>query len=165
MTGRFIGTFGARAALAAGLAVLCLSVGQPTGAWAQSEANTGYFGNVAIEGYDPVAYFTMDKPVKGSEAFSHEWMGATWRFANKEHQESFVASPAKFAPQYGGFCAVGVAYGELVANIDPEAWFIVDGKLYLQYSKNLDEDFRDDRDNLLAKAEENWDQVRLKRTR
>jgi len=97
------------------------------------EVNTGYFGNVAIEGYDTVAYFTEQKPVKGSEAFAYDWMGATWYFANGEHRELFAASPKSYAPQYGGFCADGVSDGKGHAqvNIYPTAWQIVNGKLYL----------------------------------
>ena len=74
-------------------------------AWAGSPVNTGYFGNVAIMGYDPVAYFTDGRAVKGSEQFAYKWLGATWHFANTEHQQTFV-TPIRYALQYGGLCAL-----------------------------------------------------------
>ena len=84
----------------------------------------------AIRGYDPVAYFTQGKPVKGSREYTHQWNGATWRFASAQNRERFAAAPAKYAPQYGGYCAYGVASGYAV-KIEPDAWSVVDGKLYL----------------------------------
>lgn len=126
--------------------------------------NTGYFDSIAIKGYDPVAYFTMSKAVKGSEEYSHEWVGVTWQFANEEHRQAFADSPIKYAPQYGGFCAIGVALDQLVANIDPNAWFIDDGKLYLQYSTNVGEDFKADREKLIANADANWRGAKIKQT-
>lgn len=122
----------ATASLLAG-AVLCLS--SVTAAVAADKVNTGYFGNVAIKGYDPVAYFTEGAAVEGREEHSYKWLGANWRFANAEHMALFAAEPEKYAPQYGGHCATGMAvHGGLTTDIDPEAWTIVDGKLYLNYS-------------------------------
>ena len=72
------------------------------------EINTGSFGNQAILGYDPVAYFTEQRPMKGSEKISHEWLGAVWNFSNEKHKKLFSADPVKYAPQYGGHCADGV---------------------------------------------------------
>ena len=68
------------------------------------EINTGYFGNVAIKGYDPVAYFTEQRAVKGAEGISHSWLGADWKFSSEKHKNLFSESPVKYAPQYGGFC-------------------------------------------------------------
>jgi YHS domain-containing protein len=68
----------------------------------------------AIRGYDPVAYFTEGRPVKGSREFSHRWNGAQWRFASAQNRERFAAAPEKYAPQYGGYCAYGVAGGYAV---------------------------------------------------
>jgi YHS domain-containing protein len=96
--------------------------------------NTGYFGNVAIEGYDTVAYFTDNKGIKGDAAITAEYGGAVWHFASAEHRDMFVADPAAYAPQFGGLCAEGVAYGEISANLSPEVFEIVDGKLYLNYA-------------------------------
>src|SRR5688572_6266590 len=97
----------------------------------------------AIRGYDPVGYFTAGRPVKGSPQFSHQWRGATWHFASAENRDRFAAAPEKFAPQYGGYCAYGVAQGYAVS-IDPAAWTIVDGKLYLNYSLSVRENWNKD---------------------
>ena len=119
--------------LAGAVAIAGLGVGAIAGSAQAGEVNTGYFGNVAIEGYDTVAYFTEKKPVKGSEAFAYDWLGVTWYFANGEHRKLFEASPTTYAPQYGGFCADGVSDGKghVQVNIVPTTWQIVNGKLYL----------------------------------
>jgi YHS domain-containing protein len=103
--------------------------------------NTGYFGDVAIKGYDPVAYFTQQKAVEGSAEFSHRWLGAEWHFASAENRDLFIADPVKYAPQYGGYCADGVSFGTITTNIDPEAWRIIEGKLYLSYDPGAAEGF------------------------
>ena len=102
---------------------------------AKSEAfiNTGYFGDVAIKGYDPVAYFTEHRALKGSPEYAYRWLGATWHSASAEHRDLFAAEPMKYAPQYGGYCADGVSFGTITTNIDPKAWRIIGGKLYLSY--------------------------------
>ena len=126
-----------------------------------TEVNTGYFGSVAIQGYDPVAYFTLGKATRGNEEHAYKWLGAEWHFATKENKQSFAASPIKYAPQYGGHCAVGVAYGEITKDIDPEAWIIVDGKLYLNYMKAANEAISNDEDGELRKtADANWAELR-----
>lgn len=84
----------------------------------------------AVKGYDVVAYFTEGKPVKGSPAHAFKWQGATWQFASAEHRAAFARHPAKYAPQYGGYCAFAVSQGNLV-DIDPRQWKIVAGRLYL----------------------------------
>ena len=98
--------------------------------------NSSFLGGVAIEGADPVAYFTEGKAVEGSDDFAHEWMGATWRFVSAANRDRFAAEPDRYAPQYGGYCAWAVSQG-YTAKIDPEAWTIVDGRLYLNYSKEV----------------------------
>jgi YHS domain-containing protein len=116
------------------------------------EVNTGYFGDVAIKGYDPVAYFTDHKAIHGSEAISYDWLGATWRFSSDEHRKLFSASPVSYAPKYGGLCAEGVAaHGEATVNIDPESWQIIDGKLYLSAAAHFQDRALD-----VAAAEKNW---------
>jgi YHS domain-containing protein len=85
---------------------------------------------LAVKGYDVVAYFTDGRPVKGMANDSYQWQGATWQFASPEHRAAFMSEPAKYAPQYGGYCAYAVAHGNIV-DIDPNQWKIVDGKLYL----------------------------------
>ena len=123
--------------------------------------NTGYFGGIAIKGYDPVAYFTMGRAMKGSEAFAHEWLGETWHFANAKHRDLFVADPVKYAPQFGGYCSLGVAYGQNTANIDPEAWRIIDGKLYLNYDKGSAAEL-EEIPGQISKAEANWPKINVK---
>lgn len=107
----------------------------------------GLFGyeasGVAIRGYDTVAYFTEGKPLDGSDEFTTEWEGATWRFASQEHLDLFVAEPDKYAPQYGGYCAYGVAQDSLV-KIEPHLWTIVDGKLYLNYNESVQSSWEQD---------------------
>jgi len=97
------------------------------------EYNTGYFGDVAIKGYDTVAYFTDGRAIPGRPEFSHRWLGAEWLFSSPEHRSRFVADPVSYAPQFGGMCADGISYGTMTVNINPEAFAIIDGKLYLNY--------------------------------
>lgn len=116
--------------------------------------NTGR-GNLAIHGYDPVAYFDEGRPIKGSAEFSHSWMGATWRFASAAHRDKFAARPDAFAPRYGGYCAWAVSKG-YTANGDPEAWKIVDGKLYLNYNLKVQKDWEHDVAKRIESANANW---------
>jgi YHS domain-containing protein len=126
--------------------------------------NTGLFGGVAIKGYDTVAYFTDGKAMKGSEEFSYEWLGTPWYFATAEHRSLFVSNPTRYAPQYGGYCTLGVGLkdGHAAENIDPErAWRIIDGKLYFVYDPTYAEELDGPaRDEWLAKAEANWPEVK-----
>jgi YHS domain-containing protein len=99
----------------------------------------GLFGgrtDTAILGYDTVAYFTDGKPVKGQDAFTHEWMGAKWKFASQAHLDLFRAAPEKYAPQYGGYCAYGVSQDNLVS-IEPDKFKVEGGKLYLNYDADV----------------------------
>lgn len=89
---------------------------------------------LAIGGTDPVAYFTQGQPVQGSPDYQLEWRDATWQFVSAEHRDRFRADPEAYAPQYGGWCAWAAARGEAAATI-PEAWKIVDGKLYLNFNR------------------------------
>jgi hypothetical protein len=128
---------------------------------ADGPVNTGYFGGIAIMGYDPVAYFTRGRAMKGSEKFAHTWLGAPWHFANSKHRDLFVADPIMYAPQFGGYCADGVAYGQSTANIDPEAWRIIEGKLYLNYDKGAAAELVEI-PGQIAKAEANWPKIKSK---
>ena len=86
---------------------------------------------VAIDGYDPVAYFTMTEAARGSESINHVWLDETWLFVNEEHKTLFAANPMRYMPNYGGYCsydAYELGHGH---GVDPTAWRIVDGKLYL----------------------------------
>ena len=109
----------------------------------------------AIQGFDAVAYFTEGRPVKGSERFAYAWKGATWRFASAENRERFAAAPEKYAPQYGGYCAFGVASGYAV-KIDPQAWSVIDGKLYLNYSPSVQSKWKSDVPGYIRRADANW---------
>jgi YHS domain-containing protein len=110
---------------------------------------------IAIQGYDPVAYFTDHMPVKGSPEFWVRWRGAIWLFASIEHRDAFFRDPDKYAPQYGGYCVFGVSEGH-TAPVDPLAWKVIDGKLYLAYSKKVQDMFLQDPLNRIQKADKNW---------
>jgi YHS domain-containing protein len=92
--------------------------------------------DTAINGYDTVAYFTVGKPVMGKDAFALDWMGAKWKFASQANLDLFKANPEKYAPQYGGYCAYGVAQGYLV-KVEPDQFTLRDNKLYLNYDADV----------------------------
>lgn len=119
----------------------------------KSEIYTSW--GAAIRGYDPVAFFTEGKPAEGSRQFTHQWKGATWRFASARNRDAFAAAPEKYAPQYGGYCAYGVANGYTVSTV-PEAWSVVAGKLYLNYSLGVRADWLKDIPGHIRKADANW---------
>jgi YHS domain-containing protein len=128
-----------------------------------SEAQTVYFNTSgsAIRGYDPVAYFSDHKPVKGSKEFTLSWAGANWQFKSKENLEVFKANPEKYAPQYGGFCAYGVSEDHK-SPTDPDAFTIVGDKLYLNYSVKVKELWSKDIKGHIEKAETNWPSLKDK---
>ncbi len=113
----------------------------------------------AIRGYDPVAYFTQDKPVEGSPEHTTEYNGVQWRFASAENRDLFAAEPEKYAPQYGGYCAWAAA-NNYIASIDPHAWSIKDSKLYLNFSKFVRARWAVDKSGNIAKADKNWPGLR-----
>jgi YHS domain-containing protein len=129
-----------------------------SGGLAADAVNANWRG-IAIKGYDPVAYFTDAKPVEGESDFEFTWMGATWRFASSAHRDLFAANPEKYAPQYGGYCAWAVSQGS-TAGIDPDAWRIVDGKLYLNYSRKIQQQWEGDVPGNIQKADVNWPKLR-----
>ena len=110
---------------------------------------------IAIKGYDPVAYFTMNSPVRGQKEYQFEWNNAKWLFANNEHLAMFQMNPGKFAPQYGGYWAYAVSRGS-TADIDPEAWAIVDSRLYLNLNMDVQNIWNKDRPGYIDKADKNW---------
>jgi YHS domain-containing protein len=114
---------------------------------------------VAIRGYDPVAYFTEGKSVAGSQSFTSEYKGSLFRFASVAHRDAFAGNPRKYAPQYGGYCALGMAKG-YKASIDPTAFSVVGGKLYLNYSLSVREQWQEDIPGYIAKADKNWPDVK-----
>ncbi len=133
--------YGLGLAAACGAASIALLASIVQTASAEEVVNTGYFGDVAIKGYDPVSYFTANKAVEGSAEFSYRWLGAEWHFTSAENRDLFKADPVKYAPQYGGYCADGVSFGTITTNIDPKAWRIIDGKLYLSYDPGTADGF------------------------
>lgn len=141
-----------RSALALfGAAAAVASVAPAAFAAKMNLSNSG----VAIQGYDPVAYFTADAPVEGDAAITAEYEGATYQFSSVENRDLFVANPAKYAPAYGGYCAYAVAQGSL-APIDPTAFSVVDDKLYLNFSKGIQQRWTKDIPGFIAKGDENW---------
>ena len=119
---------------------------------------TSFLGGKAVNGYDPVAYFRVGKPVKGRSEFSHQWQGAEWRFANAKNLADFKQTPEQFAPQYGGYCAWAVSQG-YTASAEPEFWHIQDGKLYLNYSADVQATWSKDIPGYIKAANGNWPKV------
>jgi len=145
----------------ANLTLMLLTLFYFPGLASAGEINKGYFGDLAIDGYDPVAYFTEQRAMKGSEDISHNWLGAEWAFSSEKHKKLFSENPVKYAPQYGGYCADGIAYGDITANIDPEAWRIIDGKLYLNYDQGAAVEI-EELEGQLEKSVQNWPEMRAK---
>ena len=110
---------------------------------------------VAIQGYDPVAFFTDHRPVKGDAQFQSQYRGANYYFASAEHKAAFDKEPAKYEPQFGGFCAYGASRGKAVP-VKIETWEIVNGRLLLQYDLDVKSKFDKDPQGTLKKADENW---------
>lgn len=110
---------------------------------------------VAIRGADPVAYFTQNAFVQGAATHALDWGGATWNFASADNKALFMADPKAYAPEFGGYCAYAASKGAL-ADGDPEAWTIHNGKLYLNFSKNVRTIWLEDTDANIALAEANW---------
>ncbi|WP_417688957.1 YHS domain-containing (seleno)protein [Roseibium sp.] len=130
---------------------------------AQADEITTFVKNdAAIGGTDPVAYFTQGKPVKGSDEFTAVYDDVTWKFSSAENRDKFQADPVKYAPQYGGFCAFGASKGFKVPVI-PDAWKIVDGKLYLNNSKSVQARFEADTKGIIHDATLNWEIIKDKK--
>ena len=137
------------------LALWALGAVAPAGAVEPVNTNRG---RSAIDGYDPVAYFTKGGPLRGSPKITAEWNGATWRFVNAEHRDRFAAEPARFAPKFGGYCAWAMSQG-YVALIDPKAWRIVEERLYLNYSVSILKRWERDLDRNIAAGDRNWPEI------
>ncbi|MEK8029802.1 YHS domain-containing (seleno)protein [Ideonella sp. DXS29W] len=116
---------------------------------------------IGLKGYDPVAYFTLGAPTAGQSEFSAQHGGVTYLFASAAHRDAFKAAPAKYEPQYGGFCAMGVALDKKLDG-DPTAWTIFDGKLYLNVNKDVQKKYLEDVAGNNRKADANWPQIRHK---
>ncbi len=130
--------------------VLSLSVG-----CASVEKRTFSTDEGAIRGYDPVAYFTVGKPVKGQQSITTKYGTGTYHFSSKENLALFKQDPEKYAPQYGGFCAYAMSRGFDVSS-DPNAWTIRDDKLYLNYSLGVRKTWLKKPDEYIVKADKNW---------
>lgn len=116
---------------------------------------------LALKGHDPVAYFTEGKPVRGKSANSFTWSGATYHFATPANRDIFSKEPAKYAPQYGGHCALGTALGKKLPG-DPNVWKIVDGKLYLNVNSEIQQKWVQDIPGHIAKADKTWETIKEK---
>lgn len=119
--------------------------------------NTNWRG-VAVKGYDVVAYFRQSAAVKGDDNFSVAHQGITYYFVSQENKNLFVAEPAKYLPQYGGYCAWAVSQGSK-ADIDPEAWKIVDGRLFLNYSLKIQKKWEENMSDNIHLADKNWPEL------
>ncbi len=145
-----------RLALLAALVGLLFAVLAAPAAW-------GGETRLAISGYDPAAYFTDGKPVPGVSEFEYVWHDARWHFVSAAHRDLFVGNPNHYAPQYDGYCAMGVAgvpfAGPHKDTVDPEAWAIVDGKLYLTHTPRVLDRWRPNLAENIKRADENWSTV------
>lgn len=147
-------TIGRRFVLGAVATALAMPLARPAAAQPVNAPR-----GLAIQGYDVVAYFTDGRPVRGSSSYVHRWQNAEWRFASAEHRDAFIADPERYAPQYGGFCAYGVAQGYRV-DVDPTAWRIVDGRLYLNYNHSVNRTWVQDIPGYVRQADQNWTRLR-----
>ncbi|MGQ0662175.1 MAG: YHS domain-containing (seleno)protein [Pseudomonadota bacterium] len=112
-------------------------------------------GRLGLKGHDPVGYFTEGRPVQGKSEFEAVWHGTHWRFSSAANRDLFVADPDRYAPQYGGYCAFGVAMG-MKSEVDPQAWTIVNGKLYVKLNMQTRDTWRQDQVANIQKAAKNW---------
>lgn len=113
---------------------------------------------IAIRGYDPVAYFTEGAPVEGSSEHTYGWNGVTWQFSSSENQQLFASNPEAYAPQYGGYCAKAMSEGNVVSTV-PEAWAVVDDKLYLNYSLDVQQQWQEDIPGNITLANAEWPEI------
>ena len=137
---------------------LLLSHGSSPAAAKEDPVYTSTFSNLAVGGYDPVAYFTEGKPVEGRSDHELEWNGVTWCFSSAENLAALEADPEAYAPRYGGDCAWAVSQG-YTASTDPTAWRVVDNKLYLNYSHDIQRRWEQDIPGNIVKADANWPKV------
>lgn len=114
---------------------------------------------MAVQGYDAVAYFTEREPVEGDVAFHYKWDGVTWLFSSSEHREMFKEEPEKYAPQYGGYCSLAVAYGKKSAG-SAEAWTVRDEKLYLNYDKEVRKNWLENPAKYIRMADRQWPRIK-----
>ncbi len=111
---------------------------------------------VAISGADAVAYFTEETYVPGSADYVYDWQGTTWQFSSEENRDLFAANPEQYAPEYGGFCAWAVAAKNTLVPTDPNAWSVVDNKLYLNANQRVQSNWEKDIQGFISQANNNW---------
>ncbi|MEM7058697.1 MAG: YHS domain-containing (seleno)protein [Pseudomonadota bacterium] len=144
-----------RRVLLTGSSALLLSSCASGGLGRKSEYFTDFRGR-SLHGYDSVAYHQDRKAVRGDETFEEEWKGVRWRFANAENRDLFVANPERWAPQYGGYCAWGVAARNMLLQTDPLVFRIFDDKLYLNRNLTIHRTWLGNYKAFIADADENW---------
>lgn len=144
---------------------LFIGIGVALAACSTSESglgvNTGSDG-LALRGFDAVAYFAVDNAVKGDPKFEYVWNGAKWLFSSEDNMRKFQANPETYAPQFGGYCSFAVSEG-YTAEADPEAWKVVDGKLYLNYNKQVREKWEGSQSDRIEKGKANWQSFKKKK--
>jgi YHS domain-containing protein len=113
----------------------------------------------AINGYDPVAFFTESKHIVGKKEISLMWKEQMWHFSSTENRDTFKANPEKYEPQFGGYCAYGMSRG-YKAKTDADAWTIADGKLYLNYNLEVKKIWSEKQNDLIDKANKTWPSVK-----
>jgi YHS domain-containing protein len=118
--------------------------------------------NVAIKGFDTVAFFTAEQAVEGNPQYSFIWNGAKWYFSSADNMEKFKANPEQYAPQFGGYCAWAVSKG-YTADGDPNVWKVVDGKLYLNYNRQVKEKWEAEQQKLIEDGRKNWEDFKKKK--
>ena len=124
-----------------------------------SAEHTNLKNGIAIQGYDPVAYFTVSKPTPGDKTIQATYEGATYYFTSQENKDAFTKNPEQYVPQYGGFCAYGMSEG-YKAPVKPESFTIVNNKLYLNYNLKVREDWSKNKEARIAKATVNWEKIK-----
>ena len=143
--------------LASALAGLPVLAAAPVAA-AEPPIYTGLFSDMALQGHDPVAYFTEGRPVKGDDMFTVDYMGAKFKFSSAANRDAFIERPEAYAPQYGGYCAWAMADGKH-AKGDARYWKIVEGKLYLNYNQSIQKKWDADIPGFIERADSAWEKI------
>src|SRR5688500_5483675 len=147
------------------LITLCVGIAVTLAACSKDETAVGIntaSDRLALRGFDTVAYFVADNAVKGNAKYEYVWNGAKWLFSSEENMKMFQANPETYAPQFGGYCSFAVSEG-YTADADPEAWKVVDGKLYLNYNKQVREKWEKNQDERIEKGKSNWESFKAKK--
>lgn len=149
-----------RSLLALGATALLASGGAARALFGRGPSGLVYHEDgVAIDGSDAVAYHDGNGPVPGTEAFTHAWEGATWRFASAANRDAFAADPTRWAPAYGGWCAWAVAAKGALAPTRPGNWSLVDGRLYLNFDDAVQRLWEADVPGMIARGDRRWPEI------